>query len=142
VVEVGELERIAQEEDRRVVPDQVPVALLGVELHGKAPDVPLGVGGAPLAGDGGEAQETVGLLADLGEDLGFGVLGDVVGHGKGAVGAGALGVHPPFGNHLPIEMGQFFQEPGILQELRPPRPGGQDILVVDNRCAGPGGQFF
>ena len=124
VVEVGKLERIAQEEDRRVVPHQVPVALLGVELHGEAPDVPLGVGRPTLAGDGGEAQETVGLLADLGEDLGAGVLGNVAGNGEGAVGTGALGVHPPFWDYLPVEVGHFFQEPGILQELRPARPSG------------------
>ena len=104
VVEVGELERIAQEEDRRVVAHQIPVALLGVELHGEAADVALGVGGAALAGHGGEADEEVGLLADLGEDLGPGVAGDVVGDGEGAVGAGALGVHAALGDHLPVEV--------------------------------------
>ena len=65
VVEVRELERVAQEEDRRVVADQVPVALLGVELDREAADVALGVGRAALAGHGGEADEEVGLLADL-----------------------------------------------------------------------------
>ena len=84
VVEVRELERIAQEEDRRVVAHQVPVAFLGVELHGKAADVALGIGRAALSGHGGEADEEIGLLADLGEDLGFGVPGDVVGDGEGA----------------------------------------------------------
>ena len=142
VVEVGELEGIAQEEDRRVVAHQIPVALLGIELHRKAPDVPLGVGGAALAGDGGKAQEAVGLLADLGEDLGLGVLGDVMGDGEGAVGAGTLGVHPAFGDHLPVEVGEFLQEPDILQQHRSARSGGHGVLVVDDGGAGPGGQFF
>ncbi len=115
VVEVRELERVAKKEDRRIVSHQIPVSLLGVELHRKAPDVPLGVGGAALAGDGGEAKEAFGLLADLGEDLRLGVLGDIVGDGKGAISAGTLGVHPSFGDYLPVEMGHFFQEPGVLQ---------------------------
>ena len=74
VVEVGELQRVAEEEDRGVVADDVPVALLGVELHGEAADVALGVGRAALAGDGREAGEHLGLLADLAEDLGARVL--------------------------------------------------------------------
>ena len=142
MVEVGELEWIAQEEDRRVVADQVPVALLGIELHCEAPDVPLGVGGAALAGDGGKAQEAVGLLADLGEDLGLCILGDVMGDGKGAVGAGTFGVHPAFGDHLPIEVGKFLQEPDILEKRRSAWSGGHGVLIVDDRCTGPGGKFF
>ena len=35
-----------------LLPHHVPVAFLGVELHGEAADVALGVGGAALAGDG------------------------------------------------------------------------------------------
>ncbi len=55
--EVGELERVADEEDRGVVADEVPVAFLGVELEREAAHVALGVGRALLAGDGGEAGE-------------------------------------------------------------------------------------
>jgi hypothetical protein len=65
VVEVGKLQRVAQEEHRRVVADQIPVAFLGVELDGEAADVALGVGRAALAGHRGEAGEQLGLLADL-----------------------------------------------------------------------------
>ena len=61
MVEVGELQRVAEEEDRRVVADDVPVALLGVELHREATDVALGVGRATLTGDGREAGEHLGL---------------------------------------------------------------------------------
>jgi len=107
VVEVGELEGITKEEYGRVVPHQIPVSLLGIEFHGEAPDVPLGVGGASLTGDGGETQETVGLLAHRGENLGLGVLGDVVGNGERALGAGALGVHAPLRDHLPVKVASF-----------------------------------
>ena len=71
VVEVREAQRVAHEEHRRVVADHVPVAFLGVELDREAADVALGVGRAALAGDGGEAHEHLGLLADLGEELGL-----------------------------------------------------------------------
>ncbi len=65
VDEVGELERVADEEDRSVVPDHVVVALFGVELDGEAAGVALRIRRAPLAADGGEADEDLGLLAHL-----------------------------------------------------------------------------
>ncbi len=43
VDEVAELDRVAHEEDRRVVTDHVVVAVLGVELEGEASRVPPGV---------------------------------------------------------------------------------------------------
>ena len=122
VVEVGELERVAHEEHRRVVADQIPVAFLGVELDGEAADVALGIGGAAFAGDGGEPGEQLGLLADLGEDLRPRVFRDVVRDGERAVGAGALGVHAPLGNHLAVEVGELLQEPDILEQLGPRGP--------------------
>ena len=142
VVEVRELERVAQEEDRRVVADEVPVSFLGVELDREAADVALGVGCAALAGHGGEAHEEVGLLADRREDLGLGVPGDVVGDREGAVGARALGVHAALGNHLAIEVGELLQEPDVLQQRRPARTGGHDVLVVGDGRARIGGQLL
>ena len=65
----GNLQRVAHEEHRRVVADEVPVAFLGVELDGEAADVALGVGRAALAGHRREAHEHFGLLADLREEL-------------------------------------------------------------------------
>ena len=52
MVEVGELERITQKEDRRVVSDQVPVAFLGIKLDGEASDIALGICCAALARNG------------------------------------------------------------------------------------------
>ena len=121
VVEVGELERVAQEEHRRVVAHQVPVALLGVELDREAADVALGVGRAALAGHGREAHEQVGLLADLREDLRLGVLRDVVGDGEGAERAGALGVHAALGDDLAVEVRELLEEPDVLQQHRAAR---------------------
>jgi hypothetical protein len=39
---------------------------------------------------------------------------DVVRDGERTVGAGALGVHAPLGNHLTVEVGELLQEPDIL----------------------------
>mmetsp|Transcript_34855 Transcript_34855/g.86495 ORF Transcript_34855/g.86495 Transcript_34855/m.86495 type:complete len:549 (+) Transcript_34855:1360-3006(+) len=49
VDEVGELDGVANEEDRRVVPHHVPVALLGVELDREAAGVASSVSASPLA---------------------------------------------------------------------------------------------
>ncbi len=141
MVQVGELQRVAQEENRRVVAHQVPVALLGVELHGEAADIALGVSGAALAGHGGEAGEHLGLLAHGREDPGPGVAGDVMGDGEGAEGAGALGVHAPLRDHLAVEVGQLFQVPDVLKQHGPPRPGRHCVLVVNHGRTVARGQF-
>ena len=65
VVEVREAQRVAEEEHRRVVADDVPVAFLGIELQRGAADVAFRVRRAALTGDGGEAHEHRRLLADL-----------------------------------------------------------------------------
>ena len=135
LVEVGELARVAQEEHRRVVADQVPVAFFGVELQCEAADVTLGVGGATLAGHRGEAREHLGLLADLLEQLGTGVLADVVGDGESTERARALGVHAALGNDLAVEVGQLLQQPDVFHQQRATWAGGLAVLVVHHRCA-------
>ena len=64
--EVRELHGVADEEDRGVVADEVVVALGGVELQREPAGVAPGVGGALLAGDGGEARQHLGLHARAG----------------------------------------------------------------------------
>nr|GEU28579.1 hypothetical protein [Tanacetum cinerariifolium] len=142
VVEVGELERIAEEEHGRVVAHDVPVALLGIELDGEAADVAFGIGRAALAGHGGKAHEDVGLLAHFRKQRGARVLGDVVGHRKGAVGARALGVHAALGDHFAREVRQLFQVPHVLQQDGTARAGGLGVLVVDDGRAGSGGEVL
>ena len=74
VDEVGELHRVAHEEDRRVVADDVVVALLGVELDGDAAHVAVRVGGALVGGHDREAQEQRRALANFVEEGGLGPL--------------------------------------------------------------------
>ncbi len=85
MVEVGEFQRIAHEENRRVVADQVPVAFLGIEFQCKTANIALGIGCAALTGHGAEAHKQIGLLADCGENLGSRVLGDVMRYCKGTI---------------------------------------------------------
>jgi len=51
-------------------------------------------------------------------------------------------MHASLRNHLTIEVGELLQEPDILQQRRSALPGGLDVLVVDDGCAGVGGQLF
>ncbi len=60
----GELQRVLDEEHRGVVADEVVVALFGVELQGEAARVSDGVRTPEVVGDGREAQEDLGALAD------------------------------------------------------------------------------
>ena len=115
VVEVGEAQRVAEEKHRRIVADDVPVTLFGIELQREAADIALGVRGAALACDCGEACEHGGLFADLRKYLCLGVARDVVGDGECAVRAGAFGVHPPLRDYFAGEMRQLFDQPNVLQ---------------------------
>jgi hypothetical protein len=72
VDEVGELDGVLDEEHRDVVADEIPVALLGVELDREAAHVAGRVDAARAAGHGGEAGEDRRLLAGPLEDVGLG----------------------------------------------------------------------
>ena len=52
MIQVGKFQRVAQEKHRGIIAHKVPVALLGVKLHGKAAYIALGIGSSPLAGNG------------------------------------------------------------------------------------------
>jgi len=71
VDEEGELGRVTEEEDGRVVKHPVPVALLGVELEGETTRVAGAVSRALLTTDGGEAGNHLGLLAHAPEHVDY-----------------------------------------------------------------------
>ena len=100
-VQGRELERVADEEDGLVVEHPVVVAVGRLELDGPAVEVADRVGGAVFRADGGDAGEQLGLLAEAGEEVGVGDVGDVVGHFEVAACAGSFGVHDPFWDALP-----------------------------------------
>lgn len=57
VDEVGELDRVLDEEHRGVVADHIVVALLGVVLDGETAGVTVAIVGAALTSDSREAEE-------------------------------------------------------------------------------------
>ena len=105
----------------RVVAYQVPVARVGVEFHGEAPDVALGIGGAALSGYGREADQTVGLFTHLRKDRGPGVFGDVVRHGEGPESSRSFGVHAAVRGSLPGRNGRVFRDTIRLAAWAGPR---------------------
>ncbi len=133
--EVRELDRVLDEEDRRVVADQVVVALFGVELQREAARVAPGVRAALLAGDGGEAREDLGLLARL-QEVGAGVAADVLGDHEFAERARALGVHHALRHALAVELRELLDEVVVVQQDRSAGALRQRVVVAAGRCAG------
>ena len=76
VDQIGKLYRVLNEEYRDVVADDVPVALLGIELDGEAAHVARKIRGALIAGDRREAHEGFGLLARSLKQIGLGDVGE------------------------------------------------------------------
>ena len=101
--------RLADEEHRRVVADEIPVAFLGVELHREAAHVALRIGGTQVTRDGREPHEQRRDLANFGEDLRARVLGDVVRDRERAVAALAFRVNDALGDALAVLMGELFE---------------------------------
>ena len=124
----------------RVVADQVPVPFLGVELHGKAAGIARGVGRTLLAADGGEAGEGLALVADLGEQLRRGVLGDVVGDDEVAMRARTLGVHDALGNALAVELRHLLEELEVVEGNRSTAACRYRVLIVAHRTSLVGGE--
>ena len=122
--EVLELHRVPDEEDRDVVPDDVQVALDGVEPQREAARVAPGVGAAPLPGHRGEPDQRVGPGAGL-EHRRLGVGTDVVGHLEVAERAAALGVRLALRDALPVEVRHLLDQIVILQQDRTVRADGE-----------------
>ena len=117
VDEVGELLRVADEEHRGVVADQVIVALLGIELDREPARIPGRVGAAQFARDRGEPDQQV-RGGTLSEQAGLGELADVLGRLEHPVAAAALGVDDSLGHPFPVELGHLLDQVVILQQQR------------------------
>ena len=135
--EVLEVLRVAHEEDRRVVADEVVVALFGVELQREAARVTPGVRGAQLAGHRREPGDRLGFPARL-EHSRLGELRDIVGGLEEPERAAALGVYDPLRHALPVELGHLLDEVVVLQQDRAAIAEGQRVVVAGDRDAGVG----
>ena len=133
--EVLEVDRVPHEEDRRVVADEVVVALGGVELQREAAQVPPHVGAAALPGHGREPGHHPGGGSRL-EHRRLGVGADVAGDLEPAERAAALGVRLPLLDPLPVEVGHLLDQVTVLQQDRAARADGERIRVALDRDAG------
>ena len=102
--QVGKLDGVLNKEHRNVIPDNVPVAFLCVELHGEAANIARQVCRAFIAGHSREAHEGGGLLSCALEDVGLGNVGKRLVVLEIAMRAKAAGVHDPLGDTLMIEV--------------------------------------
>jgi len=140
VHEVGKLDRVADEEDRQVVADQIPVAFLRVELGRETARVARLFRRAPVIHHGGKTHEhrragaglEYGRLAQRG-DIGVGL--------EHTERTGAACMHDALRNALAIEALQLFDQARILQQGRAIGAGRLRILVVPNGDAGVAGEM-
>ena len=140
VDQVGELDRVLDEEDGMLLPTRSQFPWLGVELDGEAADVAGQVGRALAAGDGREADEDGGLLALALEEVGPGDVGERPVILEIAVGPVASGVDDPLGDAFVVEMEDLLPEVEVLQERGAAGAGLERVLVVGDRDALLGGQ--
>ena len=114
MIQVGELERVADEEHRRVVSNQIPISFFGIELYGKAPDVSLGISSPTFTCHGRETYEYLRLFSYFGEKFCTSVIGYVVRYGEVSVCTASFGMHAPFGDDFTVEVRKLLNEPSIF----------------------------
>ena len=133
--DVRELDGVLDEEHRDVVADEIPVALLGVELDCEAANVASEVERSFRSCHSREAHENGCLLARTLEDVGAGICSQgIVGLEK-AVRAVAARVHNALRDAFVVKMEDFLPEVEIFDERRSPLADLQSVLVVSHRAA-------
>ena len=68
MVKVGKLQRVSKKENRSVVPNQIPIALVGVKLNGKTSYITFGISCTTFACNRRETDKKVGFLTHFRED--------------------------------------------------------------------------
>src|SRR5690606_18891904 len=132
--EIRKLDRVAHEEHRRVVANQIPVAFLSVEFQGKAAHIALSVRSPHLAGNSGKTCQHWRAATRL-ERLGPGILGNIAGDDQCPIGTPPFGVDCTLRNALAVLMTQFFNELVILHQKRAALACTKGVLVVRYRSA-------
>ncbi len=112
---VRELHRVANEEDWRVIADQVVIAFTGVEFQREATHVAPGVGAAHLTGYGRKARQHL-CRHTLLEQGCFGIGRNVLGGFEYAERPGTLGVWLTLRHLLSIEMSHLLEKVHVVQQ--------------------------
>ncbi len=133
--EIGEFDRVLDEEHRDVVADQVPVAFLRIQLDGEAAHVARRVHRSCTARDGGEACEHRRAFAHLGQYLRRCELGQRVGELEESVYGGSARVDDAFRDAFVIEVRDLLAENEVFEQRRSARICFQRVLVVRDRRA-------
>ncbi len=128
--EIGELDRVLDEEHRDVVAHQIPIAFVGVELDGKAAHVARRIDAARAPGDGREPDEHRAGVAFFLEQASASPFGDRAGHFEGAVRTRAARMDDPLGDAFVIEVEDLFAQHKVFEQGRPPLASPQRVLVI------------
>ena len=107
VNKIGKLQRVPDKENRRVIPNQIPVSLVSIKFHGKSPDIPFRIGSSSFPRYRGKTHEHVGFLTDPCKNTRLRVTGNIIRHRKRAKRPTSLGMHDSFWNPFTIKMSQF-----------------------------------
>ena len=127
--EMLELQGIANEKNRGVVPHHVEIAILGIELDRESARITPGVGAAALAGDGGKAHRGFHFCAGL-QEFSLGVRADVRRNLETAESAASLRVRLAFGDTLPIEIRHLLDQVVIVENDRAVRSDRQRMFIA------------
>ena len=131
--QVGKLDRILNEKHRDVVSDDVPVALLGVELDRETAHIAREIGDPLLPATVEKRTNSGRLLACPLEQIGAREVGQRFVVLEIAMRAEAARMHYPLGNAFMIEMKNLLAKMEIFQRGRPARADFQRVLIVGNR---------
>src|SRR6266481_8381796 len=106
---------MAEKKDRGIVPDDVPISVLGVELHSSPTDIALRISCPAFPGDGRKAREHGRLLSNLRKNRCLGVFCDVVSRRESSMRPPAFGMHPALRNDLAIKVCELLDQPDVLE---------------------------
>ena len=130
VHDIGELDRVLDEEHRDVVANQVPVAFLCVELDREPADVSGEVERTLVAGHGREPDEDRGLFARPLEQIGPGDLGERFERLEEPVRTEASCMHHPFRDPLVVEVEDLLPEVEVLEQGWSAAAQPERVLVI------------
>ncbi len=127
--EVGKFDRVLDEEDGNIVADEIPIALLRVELDREAADIARQIEAALRTRDGREAHKGGGAFADALENIGAADVGEAVGELEDSRARHSRGHGRRARECVHDRNGRFFRENGNL-----PAASGRARPVSD--CSG------
>ena len=128
--DIGELDRILNEENRDIVADEIPVAFLGVELDRKTAHIARKVRRSLVSGYGREPHKHGRFFAGPLKNVGAGDLGQRFMSLKETVSPVAASMDDSFRDPLVIEMEYLFPKMKIFEKRRSAIAGAQRVLVV------------